>query len=69
MWIPIDERVPDDDRQVLVSFENHEHVAIGRYVVEPDTGSGRFENSSCYPFNRFDLFVNAWMELPERYEG
>ena len=55
---------PDDDRLVLVSFENFS-VPI----------NGRFENGTFYigdseeSFLEHDLIVNAWMELPKCFKG
>lgn len=68
-WIPIDESLPGNDRRVLLSFENCPRIVIGWYEVDDMTGSGAFVNEQGYPFVKFDLFVNAWMELPKRYKG
>ena len=67
-WIPA-ETPPDSDRYILLSFDNFSLPAIGRYEVDDD-GNGAFyqgdDDRSCVSFG---LFVNAWMELPKRYEG
>ena len=67
-WIPIDEKLPDPDKYILVSFENFSLPMIGRYTVDDDDG-GTFrvgdENES---FIEHDLYVNAWMPLPEPYK-
>lgn len=66
-WIPVSERLPDVDECILVSFENFSIPMIGRYTVD-DEGSGTFrvgvEDES---FVENDLYVNAWMPLPEPY--
>lgn len=54
---------PDDDRLVLMSFENFS-VPV----------NGRFENGTFYIGDseesclEHDLIVNAWMELPKCYK-
>lgn len=66
-WNPITEKLPAPDEYILVSFENAGFVMIGRYTVD-DEDSGTFwigdEEES---FLENDLFVNAWMKLPESY--
>lgn len=42
-WIPIVERVPDNDRYVLLSFENFSMPSVGRYVGNEEEG-GNFHN-------------------------
>lgn len=66
-WIPVSERLPEDDAYILLSYENFTLPDIGRYEVDKD-GNGAFysgdEDRSCVSFG---LFVNAWMPLPEPY--
>lgn len=67
-WIPVNERLPDNAEYILLSFTNFSLPLIGRY--EKDTESGAFylgdcdEKDTCISMN---LFVNAWMPLPEPY--
>lgn len=67
-WIPVSERLPEDDAYILLSYENFTLPGIGRYEVDKD-GNGAFysgdEDRSCVSFG---LFVNAWMPLPEPYK-
>ena len=67
-WISIDERLPDTNDYILLSFSNFTIPAVGRYEAEED-GSGAFyigdEVETCVSQM---LFVNAWMELPEPYK-
>ena len=64
MWIPIEQDVPVDDSYVLVSFSNYCVPDIGRY--EEDDGGGAFyPGDEDRSYNSYDLFVNAWMPLPE----
>ena len=59
-WIPITERLPEDDKYIMVSFDN---------FTLPDIGG----NGAFYPgdddkgYASYGLFVNAWMPLPEPY--
>ena len=66
-WIAISESVPDSDRFILLSFENYPIPLVGRYV-EDDEG-GTFYAGYDFPLAPQNLFVNAWMELPESYKG
>ena len=65
-WIPISERLPEDESYILVSFENSTMPDIARYEENDEGGTfypGDDEKSySCYGF-----FVNAWMPLPKPY--
>lgn len=66
-WIPISERLPEDESYILVSFENSTMQDIARY--EENDG----ENDKFYPgddeetYAHYGLVVNAWMPLPEPY--
>lgn len=66
-WIPCSERYPDNDNYVLLSFENFSVPCVGRY--EENENGGAFyigdEDQSCASQ---DMFVNAWMPLPEQYK-
>ena len=70
-WIPVEERLPEEDNYILLSFENFSLPLVGRYEADSD-GEGAFylgdcdEGDTCLSEN---LFVNAWMPLPEPYQG
>lgn len=67
-WIPVSERLPDPDKYILVSFENFSVPMIGIYTIDDDdSGTFRIDNEDD-SFFEHDLYVNAWMELPKRYE-
>ena len=66
-WIAISESVPSSDRFILLSFENYPIPLVGRYV-EDDEG-GTFYAGNDLSLVSQNLFVNAWMELPEPYKG
>ena len=66
-FIPITEKLPDPDEHVLLSFENANFVMIGRYTVD-DEDSGTFRiGDDDESFTENDMYVNAWMKLPEPY--
>lgn len=70
-WIPVSERLPEDDNYILMSFVNFSLPMVGRYEKSED-GSGAFylgdcdEDDTCVANG---LFVNAWMPLPELYKA
>lgn len=70
-WIPVTERLPEDGSYVLMSFENFSLPAVGRYEKHED-GSGAWYLGDCDEEDTCvanDLFVNAWMKLPEQYKS
>ena len=66
-WIDVDQKLPEDDKYILLSFSNFSVPAIGRYEVDEE-GCGAFyigdELETCISQ---DLFVNAWQPLPDPY--
>lgn len=69
-WIPVEERLPEDDRYILLSFENFSLPLVGRY--EENEKGGAFYLGDCDEEGTCisnDLYVNAWTYLPERYRG
>ena len=67
-WIPVDERLPDPDEHILVSFINFSLPMIGRYTVDDDDGGTFRVGNEDTSFCEHDLYVNAWMPLPELYK-
>lgn len=67
-WIPVEERLPENNDYILLNFSNCMVPAIGRY--EEDTEGGAFylgdcdEEDTCISQN---LYVDAWRPLPEPY--
>ena len=68
-WIPVEERLPETDIDILLSFINFSLPAVGVYRTSDD-GGGVFYlwdcdgEDTCISQN---LYVNAWMPLPESY--
>ena len=67
-WIPIEERLPETDDYILVSFSNFELPDIGRYETDKDGGGIFFPGDKERSYVSYGLFVNAWMPLPEPYK-
>ena len=68
-WIPVEERLPEDDKYILLSFSNFSLLIVGRYERDED-GSGAFYLGDCDEQDTCianDLYVNAWQPLPEPY--
>ncbi len=69
-WIPVEDGLPEDDRYILLSFENFSLPLVGRY--EENEKGGAFYLGDCDEEDTCisnDLYVNAWTYLPERYKG
>lgn len=69
-WIPVETKLPEDDRYILLSFENFSLPLVGRY--EENEKGGAFYLGDCDEEDTCisnDLYVNAWTYLPERYRG
>ena len=68
-WIPVEERLPEADKYIMLSFENFDLPVVGRYE-EDDNGFGNFyigdSDESCISE---DLHVNAWMPILKPYRG
>ena len=66
-WIPISERLPEDESYILVSFENSTMPDIARYE-ENDEGGTFYPGDDEESYSSYGIFVNAWMPLPEPYK-
>ena len=72
-WVPVDERLPEivtedgSSDYILLSLDNFNLPAIGRYEEDED-GDGNFfegdEDRSCLSYG---LIVNAWMPMIKPY--
>lgn len=67
-WIPVEEKLPDPDKYILVSFFNSSIPMIGRYTVDDNDGGTFRVGDEDDSFGEHGLYVNAWMPLPEPYE-
>lgn len=70
-WISVEERLPEEDEYVLMSFENFTLPAIGRYEIN-DKGDGAWYLGDCDEEDTCiseGLFVNAWIPLPKAYRA
>lgn len=62
------ESFPDDDRTVLVSFENFSQPMLGQWRFDPDIGGAWYIGDTDETFIENDLFVDGWWELPRKPE-
>lgn len=58
-WIPIDERLPETDDYILVSFSNYILPDIGRYEADKNGGGAFFPGNEERSYASFGLFINA----------
>ena len=70
-WIPVEERLPEEDEYVLMPFENFTLPIIGRYEKDNDGGGAWYagDDDGCDTCSSQDLFVNAWLPLPKPYRA
>lgn len=66
-WIPIEERLPESEQYVLVSFSNFSLVDIARYETS-NNGGTFYPGDDDMSYLEHDLFVNAWMPVPKQYK-
>lgn len=66
-WIPVTERPPEDDKYILISFENFTLPDIDRYEVDKDGNGAFYPGDDEKNYTAYDLYVNAWIPLPEPY--
>lgn len=66
-WIPIDERQPETDTYILVSFENCNMPDIARYE-EDKNGGAFYPGDEEKSYISYGLIVNAWKPLPVTYK-
>lgn len=67
-WIAVEEKLPENNDYILLSFDNCEIPIIGRY--EDRREGGAFYLGDCTGSDTCvaqDLYVTAWMPLPEPY--
>lgn len=66
-WIPVTERLPENNDYVLMSFSNFSIPAIGRHDWNERRGGAWYVGDDEDTCLAHDLFVNAWMPLPKPY--
>ena len=68
-WIPVEERLPEDNKYILLSFSNFGLQIVGRYDKDEE-GNGAFYIGDCDEQDTCianDLYVNAWRPPPDPY--
>ena len=70
-WIPINERLPEAGKHILVSFANEEILLpdIATYQVDEDGNGAFYPEDKNLSYAMFGFFVNAWMPLPKPYKS
>lgn len=65
-WIPIEVKFPEHEQVVLISAQNRPDTMIATYREDTEGGAfyPPFGNAS---YTEYDVFVTAWMPLPEPY--
>lgn len=66
-WIPCSERLPETDKYILLSFSNFSVPCVGRYETDDENGGAFYIGDEAESCSEQDMFVNAWMPLPEPY--
>lgn len=66
-WVPVEERLPETDDYILISFDNTSIVDIGRYEKDEDGGGAFYPGDEDKSYSSIGIFVNAWRPLPESY--
>ena len=61
-WIPVTERLPEDERNVLITY--YDEITMGWYRESEDTWLIYEGDANAEPEE-----VTAWCELPEPYKG
>lgn len=75
-WIPVldgEGQMPEVDdegcsKYILLSFSNVTGYAIGNYKAD-ENGGAFYDGDDTEPLTKIGVFVNAWMPLPEPYQG
>ena len=65
-WRDVDEELPVDNKHILLSFSNFTLPMIGRYEEDAD-GGAFYLGDELQTCSSQELFVNAWMPLPDPY--
>ncbi len=65
-WIPVTERLPETNEEILLSFEEFSFTAAGRYERDKKGGAFYLEHGedTCISLG---YHVNAWMPWPAPY--
>lgn len=73
-WIPVSERLPNDEDYVLVCYSNG-NIRTAYYYIDTSVYETEFEDlceTGWYNYNEdfmYDQDVIAWMPLPESYKA
>ena len=65
-WIPVTERLPETNTEVIMSFDTFTPTCVGRYEIDNTGGAFYFVNLE-EPCASIGYRVNAWMPMPKSY--
>lgn len=66
-WNSINDKLPEPDNYILLSFENFSILDIGRYEIDKNGDGAFYPGDDDVSYISHGLIVNAWMPLPEPY--
>ena len=66
--VAVEGDVPDDDRNVLVTFSNFSLSILGQYRRDSDGGGTWYLGNTDETFVCESLYVDGWWELPKKPE-
>ena len=66
-WIPVEERLPENETLTMVSFDNLGIPAFAFYK-EDDDGGAFYPGNDRASYAEYNLFVNAWQPVPKTYK-
>ena len=64
-WIPVSERLPEDEQEILFSTKTG-RVHSGKYHDDDSANQWYSHRDKCRAWNNV---VSAWMPLPQPYKG
>lgn len=68
-WIPVENGYPKERGYYLLSFHGHNKAHFGRYEIDKEgNGAFYFIQDGSRPCVGYNMFVSAWMEIPEAYK-
>lgn len=68
-WIPVENGYPKERGYYLLSFHGQNKAHFGRYEIDKEgNGTFYFIQDGSRPCTAYNMFVSAWMRIPEAYK-